>query len=137
MVPTDTVHSRLRNLLKKAALICLLGLGYAFFVRVFHFSISCPIYTITGYYCPGCGISRMAMEILEGNILEAIRYNYGIVAAIPLASVTFSSLLIRYIRTGDAKLHQWQNITVWIMVIELLIFGILRNVPAFSFLAPT
>lgn len=127
---------RLKKLLIKAALICFAGLGYAFFIRTFHVSIPCPVYAVTGFYCPGCGVSRVCMALLDGNFLEAMHYNAGILAAAPVAAVVFLPLMIRYVYTGDARMRRWQNILLWGMIAWLLIFGILRNFPAFSFLAP-
>lgn len=78
----------------------------------------------------------MCMALLAGNFSEAMHYNIGILAAAPVAAVVFLPLMIRYVRTGDARMRRWQNILLWGMIAWLLIFGILRNFSAFSFLAP-
>ena len=136
MALTEFSRLRLKKVLIKAALICFAGLGYAFFIRTFHISIPCPVYAVTGFYCPGCGVSRMCMALLSENFGAAVHHNVGILAAAPVAAVVFLPLLVRYVRSGDARMRRWQNILLWGMIAWLLIFGILRNFPAFSFLAP-
>ncbi|MDR0742806.1 MAG: DUF2752 domain-containing protein, partial [Tannerella sp.] len=42
--------------------------GYAFFPK-------CPVYTITGYKCPGCGSQRAFYNLFQGNFATAFMYN--------------------------------------------------------------
>ncbi len=35
----------------------------------------CPFNTVTGLYCPGCGITRSITALLQGDPLAALRYN--------------------------------------------------------------
>lgn len=48
---------------------------------------SCPFYRITGWYCPGCGLSRGLSQLLKGHFVTALRYN-----AIPFAAVILGGL---------------------------------------------
>ena len=127
---------RLKKLLIKAALICGVGLGYAFFSSVFHWGIPCPIHAVTGLYCPGCGVSRMCMALLRLDFKEAASWNLGIFTVLPAAVAVFFWQAVRYVRTGDARLQKWQDILIWGMIGWLVVFTILRNLPWFSFLAP-
>ncbi|MEZ3518508.1 MAG: DUF2752 domain-containing protein [Muribaculaceae bacterium] len=43
----------------------------------------CMIHTLTGWQCPGCGISRALHALLHGHFAEAIRYNYFLLLSIP------------------------------------------------------
>ena len=36
---------------------------------------SCPINTLTGLYCPGCGITRSIVALFDGDILLSLRCN--------------------------------------------------------------
>lgn len=129
-------RTRFKKLLIKAALICGVGLGYAFFSSVFHWGIPCPIHTITGLYCPGCGVSRMCLALLRLDIAEAASWNMGVMAALPFAAVVFVYQVVRYVKTGDARMRRWQDVLIWVMIGWLLVFTVLRNLPWFSFLAP-
>ena len=35
----------------------------------------CPFNTVTGLYCPGCGITRSITALLQGDPLADLRYN--------------------------------------------------------------
>lgn len=134
-VPIDS-RIRFKKLLIKAALICGVGLGYAFFSSVFHWGIPCPIHAVTGLYCPGCGVSRMCLALLRLDVAEAASWNIGVMAALPFAAVVFVYQAVRYVKTGDARMRRWQDVLIWVMIGWLLVFTVLRNLPWFSFLAP-
>ena len=127
---------RLQNLLKKAALVLLIGLGYAFFASVFHIALPCPIHALTGLYCPGCGVSRMCLALLRFDWMEAARYNMGILVAAPFGAAVFLSQAVGYVKTGSTEMARWQKVLLWGMIAWLLLFTVFRNLPAFSFLAP-
>ena len=56
--------------------------------------------------------------------------------ALPAAAVLLFSMAWRYVRQGKRALLPWQTGLVWALVVWMLGFGLLRNLPAFSFLAP-
>ena len=41
----------------------------------------CPFKEITGYPCPTCGATRMVYSLLDFRIMDAFRYNPGLMAA--------------------------------------------------------
>lgn len=110
---------------------------YAFFVNVVHWSIPCPIFLVTHLYCPGCGVTRMCSALLQLDFGAAARYNLGLMLVAPAIAAIFVPQLISYLRTGDSTLKRWQNFLLWGVICWLLLFAVLRNLPAFSFLAPS
>lgn len=51
-------------------------LGAFFFSHTEHSSpLFCPLRTLTGIPCPGCGLTRSFLAIAQGNFAEAISYN--------------------------------------------------------------
>lgn len=57
---------------------------YNFDPSVYNFYPKCPLFALTGFKCPGCGVSRAFYQILHGNIWEALRYNPILAVIIPI-----------------------------------------------------
>ena len=96
-----------------------------------NFGIPCIIHKLTGLYCPGCGGTRMVISLIKLDIYQAFRYNMLLTIAIPFFIL---HLICRYIFKLKYKIPNY----IWyLLIIVVIIFGILRNIPYFSFLAPT
>jgi hypothetical protein len=122
----------LRLMLLTLVLIVLLVL-----YKVYGFAIPCPIHLATGLYCPGCGITRCLVSIAEFNFYQAFRYNPLVFCLIPLFvfySVTYWILKISGKNTN--KFNKYVKFIAYIILIITILFGILRNLPQFEFLAP-
>lgn len=101
-------------------------------MKIFNY-IFCPFYKITNLYCPGCGITRMILSIIQGDFYQAFRYNPLLFLLIPV----FVFLGINHIFHYKFLSKRRQEKFYIILVVLLLLFGILRNIPLFSYLAPT
>lgn len=122
-----------------AALIAVAALLYLYFTEEGSGSgIPCPILKYTGLYCPGCGISRALRSILHLDFYRALRYNAVFTFAFPFISAYIFALILSYIKNGtDTVSGKIPIVIPYIAVGIFILFGILRNIPAFSFLAPT
>lgn len=100
----------------------------------FGIAIPCIFNKITGLYCPGCGITRMCLSLLKGEIYQAFRFNPIIFIDIPLIIIF---LIIEKCFKNSKNTKEIMSILFIILLIITIIFGILRNIPQFSFLAPT
>lgn len=98
----------------------------------------CPFHSITGGYCPGCGSQRALHSLLHFNIAGVVSYNFLFLPAAFL-------VLYHYIYSGLNQIFGWKlpnllykKITPWIILIVVILFWILRNLPwyPFSVLAP-
>ena len=114
----------------------LLIFGLSWFLRGGH--LLCPIYELTGLYCPGCGSGRAARALLRGDIAAAFGHN---ALALPLGLVCGGVLGWEYLRVvfpglglKKARLPDWCGAAALAL---LLGFALLRNLPAFAFLAPS
>lgn len=112
---------------KTKALLAVLGVGITYYmlIRFAGFSIPCIFHKITGWKCPGCGITTLILCLLEGDFKGAF-------AANPFLFVTGPALLAElgyyYLFLDDKrKLPTWNNRLIILYGISLLIFGILRN----------
>ena len=121
-----------------AALIAAAALVYLYFTGEGEgVGIPCMFHQITGFYCSGCGASRALRSILHFDFYQALRYNAIFTACLPLFAVYFTSLSASYIRFGKDRVSEKISMKIiYIFVAAALVYGILRNIPALSFLAP-
>jgi hypothetical protein len=91
----------------------------------------CPLYSATGFACPGCGLTRGFHALFHGDLLTALDYN----ALLPIWAVVFVyvglSLLLLAIRGRGLPMWPTDSRFMWGFVIVLFVFGVLRNVPVY------
>ena len=121
-------RQRLRRLLTGGAVLLAAGLLYAAFCLTFGRGLSCPFYTLTGLQCPGCGVSRLCLALLRGDVRAAWGFNPGLMAAAPFIAVLFGASAVRYVKTGQTKDARWQSAGLWAVCAWLLIWGVWRNI---------
>lgn len=92
-------------------------------------SVPCPIHAVTGLYCPGCGITRAALSLLELDVYQAFRFNSLIFVLAPLFALYAWANVKEKRRIGSTLLIAMLAIT--------LIYGLARNLPPWSYMAPT
>ena len=115
----------------------LIFLLIALYMRSGGSGISCLFHDLTGLYCPGCGSSRSLVALIHGQFGEAFRQN---VLLYPLGVPALAVLLYEYVRVVFPRLklrgvYLPQPVIVGCAV-AVVLFAVLRNIPAFSFLAP-
>ncbi len=111
-----------------AAVYCLLlGSAYFLWVTVTGLSLPCPFHYLTGYYCPGCGITTMILCLSAGDIPSAFAANRALFVLAPviiwLIIQDQTGLLMQ--TAWQKKLHQALLLTV---LLSLLAYGVARNV---------
>lgn len=101
----------------------------------FNSFIPCIFHKITGLYCPGCGVTRMLISIFKLEFYQAFRYNpYLFILLIITIAYQIIKLITYKLLTKKIKLNR----CIYIMLlITTIAFGILRNLPNFSYLIPT
>ena len=100
------------------------------------FAVPCFFHAITKLYCPGCGMTRCLTHLLQFEIQDAFRCNVAIFLLSPALLYIFSYSLYSYVRYGKMHFSKVQNILLFGCLTILILFGIVRNLPAFSFLQP-
>lgn len=127
---------RLLKLCKKGGILLLIGIAYYLFIRITGWGIPCIVHLITDAYCSGCGITRMFMALTKLDFAAALRYNALVLLLLPFLAVFGLRRAIIYVRTGNSGPDRLEIVLLTITVIMTIAFGILRNLPAFSWLAP-
>ena len=110
--------------------LLLVSLYYFFNPTVSNFFPKCPFHTITGLYCPGCGSQRAIHDMMHLNIFEAINHN-----ALMFFTFTFGIGLYLYSKKkfSDLIYHPKSPLIIFGII---FLFGVLRNLDEFHFLAP-
>jgi hypothetical protein len=96
----------------------------------------CPVYALTGWWCPGCGGMRAINNLTNGSLLDSVQSN---VLAVPL-------VLAFVLWVGDWTLRAWRGermrlpsinaVTMWTFFALLAAYTVLRNTPWGTWLAP-
>ena len=99
---------------------------------------ACNLYTAMEIYCPGCGGTRAAEALMHFRVGEAMRQNAWAVLALLLGIpfVGLAALRVRFPGIFVFGLFRWRPWMVWFLVATIGLFFILRNTPAFDWLAP-
>lgn len=124
----------LKKRLKKAALfvplLFVLGLVGVWLSETGH-GIPCIFHAVTGLQCPGCGVTRMLSALLHGDWRGAWESNAAVLTLSPVLAGLVGLSLVRWIRTGSARLPRRADAVTVVCVVLLLLFTVARNLPAF------
>ena len=123
---------RLGQVLGLWLLLLALGLLYAGLFTLLGWGIPCGFRLLTGLKCPGCGVSHMALCLLRGDLPGAFQANGAILCLLPLGGFLAVEQSVRYVRTGTKRLRKAEDRLVIAMIVLLVLFGFLRNLPVFS-----
>ena len=110
--------------------------AFAMICKLLNLHALCPIRMYLHVLCPGCGGTRCIQAIIHGNFYQAFRWNPMVF--IMLFFLPF--LLLQgfcIINITSKKLIKIDAVFLIIILVSEILFGILRNIPYFSFLAPT
>ena len=93
------------------------------------FAPKCLFKLLTGLNCPACGIQRFIHSLLNGRPLQAIKYNYYLVYALPYA-LLFG---VAWIMPDNKYKHKLtavieSKIAVWFYIVSFLLWLIIRNI---------
>lgn len=133
------------NKFLKIALIFLLFGG--FFILYFSYNpsensffIPCPIYYITGFFCPGCGSQRAIHLLLHGDVIGAFRFNPLMVLTLPILIYGLGITVANWIfGTSFRFMLFYSKLFIFGYFGLAILYWVLRNLPLYPFnlLAPT
>ena len=119
---------RFNKLLTRSMAVFLVGLLYYVFITFTGLKIPCLFFSFAGLYCPGCGITRMAVALLHFDFRTAFYYQPIILCSFPFLGMCFGAMALQYIKCGKVTLARWQNIIIWLTIAVLIVFCIYRNI---------
>jgi len=98
----------------------------------------CPLYSLTGIHCPGCGLTRGFHALFHGDVLTALHFN----ALLPVFALVFGflfvSLVLIAVRGRGLSWRIFPPASLYGFLILAAAFFVLRNLPFYPFtlLAP-
>jgi hypothetical protein len=93
----------------------------------------CPLYSLTGFACPGCGMTRGLHAFLHGDIATALGYNALLPLFLVLFGFGFLTLVSYAVRGRRLAFSLFSANALWPLFILLIVFGVLRNLPFYPF----
>jgi len=150
-VDSDTVTSsrRSRNavgalashhLAAPVAVGCCLAAGAAYVTAVDPSGsggfLPCPFRSLTGWWCPGCGLTRATHHLLRGDVVQALRYHVFVMVVLTAIVVAWATWLRR--RLSEHRRQEPEPGTPrrtpppWLVgtaVVALIGFAVIRNLP--------
>lgn len=97
----------------------------------------CPFQSLTGLPCPGCGGLRAINDLTRGDVVAAISSNVlAVVLVVTLGVLWVVWLARRASGQHQAAFAQLSTRAALLAVPVFIVFGVVRNTPWGSWLAP-
>jgi hypothetical protein len=90
---------------------------------------ACPFRTVTGLWCPGCGLTRATHHLLRGHVSTAMHYNALVFLVLALITATW---VVWTVEAAGRQVAWVRRIPAWTygVVVALAVgFAIVRNLP--------
>lgn len=124
-------NKKIRSYAKETALIVGILLVNAVVYGITGYGIPCIFRLITGFKCPGCGLTHAYIELFKGNLGGAIDHNILSVTLLPIIGIFLLYKAIILLRTGDISMKKWENVLLILCGLVIAVFFVYRNIPIF------
>lgn len=95
---------------------------------------TCPLLALTGLYCPFCGGLRAVHDVANLDLVGAMERNPVVVLGLPVVAVAW--LLWAQRAFTGRRLVVPPAVLGPAVIVLLVVFGVLRNVPGWTWLSP-
>ena len=104
----------------------------AFFIWYFKISLegplfACPLYSLTGFFCPGCGGTRAFRLLFHGKIIASIICHPLVVYGMAVFSVFMISHTLSIFTKGRIQGMTYRHIYIKIAVVLLILNMVIKN----------
>jgi hypothetical protein len=134
-IPTFTGLKFFVGVVSGAAILGAGAVLYFFNPSTHGFYPVCEFHQLTGLNCPGCGGTRAVYQLLHGHLLRALEDNALVVlslAGLAGRGAWFETKKVLRRPAGPFLPPEF----LWPLLVVAVVFTVLRNLPAFSFLSP-
>lgn len=88
----------------------------------------CPFKAMTGWDCPGCGVTRAIRAVVTGHPLRALDHNALVVVAAVIAMAWYLVNRLRVRRGRPPLTFRWSAWRTAVVVVVVVAFWIGRNI---------
>jgi hypothetical protein len=121
------MKKRIKRVVSALSILLILLGAYTLFFLYTGKGIPCIFKLVTGWSCPGCGVTRMLIAILRLDFYNAFLYNQALFVLLPFFIALICRIIYVYIKKGTADPGKVFNCITYVVIGILLVFGILRN----------
>ena len=97
---------------------------------------SCPFLAATGYFCPGCGATRLVHALTHGDVGTAFGLNPLLFVLLPVLGYLYVRWTVLTARGRPMRSALFGRAAVYPFLGLLVVFWIVRNLPFAQALAP-
>jgi hypothetical protein len=120
-------RQRTKNLFRFWLKVLAAGLLYLLLITFTGLRIPCWFYKVTGYQCPGCGVTRMAQELVHLHFREAFAFNPYLMCLLPFLLLYAVYRSRKYIDGSGDQYRPEEKALAWLVLAGAVVFGIARN----------
>lgn len=118
------------------ATLTITGFILAFGTFIYLARIPCIFSSLSGLYCAGCGIGRMLRSLLQLDFRSAFTYNPFMMVFLPIITVFLIVQATIYVKKGTLFASVPAKSFLLLVILLGLLYSVMRNLSAFSYLAP-
>ena len=127
LVKSDAVSVRRRQFLREGIRILGIGVVYFFWVCITGVGIPCPFRLLTGYLCPGCGITHYCIALLQFRFADAYSANPFLFVLMPFFIPYGIYRAHRVIQTGRTEYSRAEIGLLLVTLVGAIVFAVYRN----------
>ena len=122
------MRERVKKVSIISAVVLLIGCAYTLFFLKTGIGIPCVFRLVTGWNCPGCGVTRMLISLFRLDLKSAYSHNAVLLCILPALVAVILRWIYLYIRYGSYRLKQIDRIVCIVLIAILSIWGIVSNI---------
>jgi hypothetical protein len=93
----------------------------------------CPLFSMTGIACPGCGLTRGFHALSRGDIVSALDYNALLPFYAFILGYFLVSLILLAVKGQGLSFKIFRPKMMWSFLAISLVFAVVRNLPVYPF----
>lgn len=122
------MKKRIIKVLEANLILLLILVGYYFINKYTGFYIPCVFQELTGYKCPGCGITHLVFDLLNFKFVDAFYDNPLVFIYMPFILTYYFYMIYLYVHNKKDKFMNKIPNYVWGILIGItILYGIIRN----------